>query len=62
MSGDDYVIEVGDTKLVVDRSSAPFIAGSVVNYKAEKFMGGGVVISNPNAVSTCGFGESFRTA
>jgi len=25
-------------------------------------MGGGFVVSNPNAVSTCGCGESFKTA
>ena len=59
---DDYVVEVAGSKLVVDRSSAPFIAGSIVDYKAEKLMGGGFVVNNPNAVSTCGCGESFRTA
>jgi iron-sulfur cluster assembly protein len=61
-SDDDYVIQVDGAKVVVDRSSAPFIAGSVVDYKAEKLMGGGFVVSNPNAVSTCGCGESFKTA
>ena len=58
---DDYVIQTDGAKVVVDRSSAPFIAGSVVDYKAEKLMGGGFVVSNPNAVSTCGCGESFKT-
>ena len=61
-SEDDYVIQVDGAKVVVDRSSAPFIAGSVVDYKAEKLMGGGFVVNNPNAVSTCGCGESFKTA
>ena len=59
---DDYVIEMNGAKLVVDRSSAPFIAGSVIDYKAEKLMGGGFVVNNPNATSTCGCGESFKTA
>ena len=59
---DDYVIESDGAKVAVDRSSAPFIAGSVIDYKAEKLMGGGFVVSNPNAVSTCGCGESFKTA
>ncbi|MDV3244640.1 MAG: iron-sulfur cluster assembly accessory protein [Nitrososphaerales archaeon] len=59
---DDYVIDMHGAKLVVDRSSAPFIAGSVVDYKSEKLMGGGFVVTNPNAVSTCGCGESFKTA
>lgn len=61
ITDDDYVVTVGGAKVLVDRSSAPFIAGSVVDYKAEKLMGGGFVVSNPNAVSTCGCGESFRT-
>ncbi len=62
LSDDDYTIELNGARLVVDRSSAPFIAGSVVDYKAEKLMGGGFVVNNPNAVSTCGCGESFKTA
>jgi iron-sulfur cluster assembly protein len=59
---DDYVIQTQGGNVVVDRSSAPFIAGSVVDYKSEKLMGGGFVVNNPNAVSTCGCGESFKTA
>lgn len=59
---DDFVIDHNGAKVVVDRSSAPFIAGSVIDYKTEKLMGGGFVVTNPNAVSTCGCGESFRTA
>ena len=62
LTDDDLVISVGGAKVAVDRSSAPFIAGSVVDYRSEKLMGGGFVIDNPNAVSTCGCGESFRTA
>ncbi len=58
---DDYVIEKHGAKVIVDKSSAPFIAGSVIDYKNEKLMGGGFVVSNPNAVSTCGCGESFKT-
>ncbi len=62
LSDDDYVIDIDGARVAVDRSSAPFIAGSVIDYKSEKLMGGGFVVSNPNAVSTCGCGESFRTA
>jgi len=62
LTEDDFVINVDGAKVVVDRSSAPFIAGSTIDYKAEKLMGGGFVVSNPNAVSTCGCGESFKTA
>lgn len=59
---DDFVIGEYGAKVVVDRSSAPFIAGSVIDYKSEKLMGGGFVVNNPNAVTTCGCGESFKTA
>lgn len=62
VTDDDYVFEAAGAKVIIDRSSAPFIAGSTIDYKAEKLMGGGFVVNNPNAVSTCGCGESFRTA
>ncbi len=62
LTDDDYVITMDGARVAVDRSSAPFIAGSVIDYKAEKLMGGGFVVNNPNAVSTCGCGESFKTA
>ncbi len=61
VTDDDYVIDMHGAKVTVDRSSAPFIAGSVIDYKSEKLMGGGFVVNNPNAVSTCGCGESFKT-
>lgn len=58
---DDYVVESHGARVIVDKSSAPFIAGAVIDYKSEKLMGGGFVVTNPNAASTCGCGESFRT-
>jgi iron-sulfur cluster assembly accessory protein len=62
LTEDDFVIEESGARVAVDRSSAPFIAGSTIDYRAEKLMGGGFVVTNPNAVSTCGCGESFKTA
>ena len=58
---DDYVIVQHGAKLIVDKSSMPFIAGSVIDFQSDKLMGGGFVVKNPNAVSTCGCGESFKT-
>jgi iron-sulfur cluster assembly protein len=58
---DDYVIVQHGAKLIVDKSSMPFIAGSVIDFQADKLMGGGFVVKNPNAVATCGCGESFKT-
>lgn len=59
---DDYVIVQHGAKLIVDKSSMPFIAGSMIDFQSDKLMGGGFVVKNPNAVSTCGCGESFKTA
>jgi len=58
---DDYVIVQHGAKLIVDKSSMPFITGSMIDFQADKLMGGGFVVKNPNAVSTCGCGESFKT-
>jgi iron-sulfur cluster assembly protein len=60
-SDDDYTIVQHGAKLIVDKSSMPFIAGSVIDFQSDKLMGGGFVVKNPNAVSTCGCGESFKT-
>jgi iron-sulfur cluster assembly protein len=60
-SDDDYVIVQHGAKLIVDKSSMPFIAGSVIDFQSDKLMGGGFVVKNPNAVSICGCGESFKT-
>jgi len=62
ITDDDYVITQYGAKLIVDKSSMPFIAGSVIDFQSDKLMGGGFVVKNPNAVSTCGCGESFKTA
>jgi iron-sulfur cluster assembly protein len=59
---DDYVITQYGARLIVDKSSMPFLAGSVIDFQSDKLMGGGFVVKNPNAVTTCGCGESFRTA
>lgn len=59
---DDYVILERGARLIVDKSSMPFIAGSIIDFKTDKLMGGGFVVNNPNAVATCGCGESFKTA
>ena len=59
---DDYVIVQHGAKLIVDKSSMPFLAGSLIDFQSDKLMGGGFVVKNPNAVSTCGCGESFKTA
>ena len=58
---DDAVYEMHGVTVVVDPESAPYLEGSLIDYK-EALRGGGFAITNPNAVRTCGCGSSFRTA
>ena len=55
---DDAVIERGGVTLLVDALSYEYLLGSVVDYK-EDLSGAQFVVSNPNASSTCGCGNSF---
>jgi iron-sulfur cluster assembly accessory protein len=57
----DTVIPVGDFKVFIDDMSIGYIAGSEVDY-VDSLMGAGFTVNNPNAVSTCGCGHSFKTA
>jgi len=45
---------------VVDQRSLPYLVGSEIDW-VESLMGGGFTVHNPNAISTCGCGHSFRT-
>jgi len=56
----DEVFESEGIKLIVDVNSLMYLAGAEVDY-VDNIMGGGFAIKNPNAVSTCGCGQSFRS-
>ena len=57
----DAVIEAGDgVKVFIDPTSMMYLSGANIDY-VDNIMGGGFRIDNPNAVSTCGCGHSFRT-
>ena len=56
----DMVVETDGIRLIVDPSSVAYIGGATVDF-VDSLMGGGFRIDNPNAVSTCGCGQSFRT-
>jgi iron-sulfur cluster assembly protein len=56
----DMVFENGGVKIFVDSISLMYLSGSVVDYE-DSLMGGGFRIDNPNAVSSCGCGQSFKT-
>lgn len=57
----DVVFEVEGVRVLVDDMSSDYIAGSEVDY-VDSLMGAGFTVNNPNAVSTCGCGHSFKTA
>jgi iron-sulfur cluster assembly accessory protein len=57
----DTVISQGDIKVLVDEMSLGYITGSEVDY-VDSLMGAGFTVNNPNAVSSCGCGHSFKTA
>ncbi len=56
----DQVLESNGVKLYVDPISVRYLKGAEVDY-VDNIAGGGFTIRNPNAVSTCGCGQSFTT-
>ena len=56
----DMVFEDSGVKIFVDSISMMYLSGSVVDYE-DSLMGGGFRVDNPNAVSSCGCGSSFKT-
>ena len=58
---DDEVIERGGVRLLVDKTSARVLRGAEIDY-VTSVTATGFAIRNPNAVSTCGCGHSFKTA
>jgi iron-sulfur cluster assembly accessory protein len=57
----DIVAEQHGVKLVIDEISINYLDGATVDY-VDEIMGSGFKIENPNAVSTCGCGSSFKTS
>ena len=55
---DDTQIDKGGVALLIDALSYQYLAGSVIDYK-EDLQGSRFVVTNPNAVTTCGCGNSF---
>lgn len=55
----DTVVRCGDVRLLVDPTSMMYLSGATIDY-ADSLIGGGFRIDNPNAVSSCGCGHSFK--
>ena len=58
---EDNVLNVNGIKVYVDGQSIGLLGGSQIDY-VDTLMGAGFTVNNPNAVSACGCGSSFRTA
>jgi iron-sulfur cluster assembly protein len=57
----DVTIESRGIKVYVDQDSTQYLTGSEIDY-LDTLMGAGFTVNNPNAVSACGCGSSFRTS
>ena len=58
VADDDALIEKGGVSMVVDAMSYPYLEGAEIDY-IEDLSGSQFVVTNPNATSTCGCGNSF---
>ncbi len=58
LKDDDKVFEDKGTKIVIDKKSFLYLAGTELDY-TDGLNGKGFVFNNPNASRTCGCGESF---
>ncbi len=56
----DFTYEIHGVRLVIDEVSISYLNGATIDY-VDDIMGSGFKIENPNAISTCGCGSSFRT-
>jgi len=57
---DANVIEAGGVRVFVDTKSAPYLAGSEIDYVDNNMLGAGFAIKNPNVKSSCGCGSSHQ--
>jgi iron-sulfur cluster assembly accessory protein len=57
----DVELELEGVQVVVDPFSAPYLAGTTIDF-LNTIQESGFKIDNPNAVSSCGCGHSFQVA
>ena len=57
----DQIFSQHGVQVIVDEMSINYLRGATVDY-VDEVMGSGFKINNPNAVSSCGCGSSFRTS
>lgn len=55
---DDLLLEQAGVKVLVDETSAEYLAGAVIDFQ-DGLNGKGFAIENPNSTGSCGCGQSF---
>ena len=55
---DDIIVYDKDIKIAVDKSSAKYVNGCIIDYQ-ENGIQSGFKVENPNAAKTCGCSKSF---
>src|SRR5690349_9977625 len=55
----DVVADFDGVEVVVDRMSAPYLAGATIDF-ADRIDAQGFTIDNPNAQNSCACGDSFH--
>lgn len=59
MNPGDRVYNCDEISVIVDEESFNYLTGLTLDY-SEDLMGGGFRFHNPNAIESCGCGNSFR--
>ena len=57
----DTVVSIDGIRLLIDATSMMYLHGATIDY-VDSLIGGGFRIDNPNAVSSCGCGHSFKSS
>lgn len=56
----DHVVDSDGVRIFIDPTSMMYLSSATIDYE-DSIMGGGFRIDNPNAASSCGCGQSFKT-
>jgi iron-sulfur cluster assembly accessory protein len=57
----DATWDVHGLKVTLDPISARYLSGATISFQQDNMLQGAFKIDNPNAVSSCGCGHSFRS-
>lgn len=58
-SDEDVFLEMQGIKVVIAKDDVRYLNGLEINFE-EHGMSGGFTINNPNAIASCGCGQSFK--